>query len=165
METAEIVIDGFERIRDLVHSVADGLTDEQLAHRVDGTSNSIAWLLWHLTRVQDDHLAEAAGLDQVWLSGDWRDRFELPLEATDIGYGHSSDQVGKVASSAELLVGYHDAVFAQTQRIVRALSPQDFDTVVDDRWDPPVTMGVRLMSVLSDDLQHVGQAAFVRGLL
>ncbi len=45
------------------------------------------------------------------------------------------------------------------------LQPADLDVVVDERWDPPVTLGVRLVSVVNEVNQHVGQAAYVRGLL
>jgi hypothetical protein len=48
---------------------------------------------------------------------------------------------------------------------VRSLSEADLTRVVDRNWDPPVTVSVRLVSVIADDLQHVGQAAYVRGIL
>ena len=163
--TADLLVDAFGRIRDVVHRVADGLSAEQLAWRADRDANSIAWLLWHLTRVQDDHVADVAGLDQVWTAGGWHERFGLPFEPSAIGYGQSSDEVGAVqVDSPELLVGYHDAVHEQTVGYLRGLTDADLDRVVDTSWDPPVTLAVRLVSVVSDDLQHAGQAAFVRGL-
>ena len=131
----------------------------------DGQANSITWLIWHLTRIQDDHIADAAGTGQVWLDGGWAARFGLPLDPADTGYGHDDAAVAAVrVPSGELLTGYHDAVFEQTTRYVAGLADDDLDRVVDKRWDPPVTLGVRLVSVISDDLQHVGQAAYVRGL-
>ena len=83
----------------------------------------------------------------------------------DIGYGHTPEQVGLVRAGAELLGGYHDAVFESTARYVSGLSEQALDRVVDRRFDPPVTLGARLVSVVSDDLQHVGQAALLRGIV
>jgi uncharacterized damage-inducible protein DinB len=165
MNEADLLVDALGRVRESVHSVVEGLTEEQLAYRVDGRSNSIAWLVWHLTRVQDDHIAHVAGIDQVWTSAGWYDRFGLPFNASEHGYGQSSEAVAAVHASAELLVGYHDAVHEQSVSYVRTLSGADLDRVVDERWDPPVTLGVRLVSVVDDDTQHVGQAAFVRGLL
>ena len=166
MNSAELLTDAFSRIRSLVADSVDGLTAEQLALRPNGDGNSIAWLIWHLTRVQDDHVAEVAGKKQVWLSKGWMDRFELPFEASDTGYGHSLEQVGAVRpQSGELLIGYHDAVHEQTVRYLQNLLDADLDRVVDTSWDPPVTLGVRLVSVISDDLQHVGQAAYASGLL
>jgi uncharacterized damage-inducible protein DinB len=162
---AELLRDGFDRVRQEVHAAVDNLTDDQLAHRIDGQANSIARLVWHLTRVQDDHVAEVADHEQVWLTDGWQERFGLPFERDETGYGQTSDEVGQVRVSAELLAGYYDAVHQQTLDYVATLSGADLDRVVDDRWDPPVTLGVRLVSVISDDLQHVGQAMYARGLL
>jgi uncharacterized damage-inducible protein DinB len=165
MNEAGLLSDGFDRVQQVVHRAVDGLDDDRLAHRVDGSANSIAWLVWHLTRVQDDHVAEVAGREQTWLAEGWHERFALPFAPEVTGYGHSPDEVAAVRASAELLAGYHDAVHDATVEYVAGLSGADLDRVVDENWDPPVTLGVRLVSVISDDLQHAGQASFVRGLL
>jgi uncharacterized damage-inducible protein DinB len=159
------LVDSFNRIQEVVREAVEGLTEEQLAYRADGDANSIAWLVWHLSRVQDDHIAEAAGVEQVWTAGGWEKRFNLPLDRLATGYAHSSAEVGSVKAGARDLLDYHDAVFAQTLSYVRTLTDEDLTRVVDTSWDPPVTLSVRLVSVISDDLQHAGQAAFVRGLL
>jgi uncharacterized damage-inducible protein DinB len=161
----DVLADGFGRVRDAVERVLDGLTPQQLAHRVDGTANSIAWLVWHLSRVQDDHVAEVAGTEQAWTADGWADRFDLPLPPRDTGYGHRSDQVAAVTAPADLLLGYHRAVHDRTAAYLRGLDAADLTRIVDESWDPPVTLAVRLVSVIEDDLQHVGQAAFVRGVL
>ncbi|MFJ9340462.1 DinB family protein [Streptomyces sp. NPDC101733] len=167
MKGTEVLVDGFERIRDVVHEAVEGLSTEELHARIDPEANSIAWLVWHLTRVQDDHVADAAGLTQVWEAEDWADRLglrRLPAGAT--GYGHTADQAGAVrVESGELLLAYHDAVHEQTLTYVRSLTAADLDRVVDESWDPPVTLGARLVSVLADDLQHAGQAAYARGVV
>lgn len=165
MNEGELLTDAFTRVRDDVHAAVDGLSEDQLAYRIAGRSNSIGWLVWHLTRIQDDHVAEVAGRKQLWTSDGWYERFGLPFDEQEHGYGHSSDQVAAVHASAEQLTGYHDAVFEATLRYVQGLTGADLDRVVDERWDPPVTLGVRLVSVVNDDMQHAGQAAFVRGLL
>ncbi len=166
MSSSELLADGFGRIRERVHAVVDAMTADQLAYRADPEANSIGWLVWHLTRVQDDHIADAAGTDQVWLAGGWQERFGLPLEPHATGYAHTAEEVAAVrVESHELLTGYHDEVYQATIDFVGGLGDGDFARVVDESWDPPVTLGVRLVSVLSDDLQHVGQAAFVRGLI
>lgn len=166
MRTADLLMDAFDRVSQTVHGLVQGLSQEQLAYRIDPEANSIAWLVWHLTRVQDDHVADAAGIGQVWTTQGWVDRFALPIRPTDIGYGHHSDQVATLANaSAELLIGYFEAVHDQTIQYVSGLTDRDLDRVVDERWDPPVSLGVRLISVISDDLQHAGQAAFVRGVV
>lgn len=143
----------------------DGLSEADLAVRLDPDANSIGWLIWHLTRVQDDHVASVAGFEQAWTSAGWADRFALPLDTADIGYGHTSDQVATVTPAAGLLIGYHDAVHEQTVRYLSKLTDDDLPRVVDENWDPPVTLAVRLVSVVGDTHQHVGQAAFVRGIL
>ncbi len=165
MGSADLLADAFGRIRDSVHGVVEGLTPEELGFRPEGTANSIAWLVWHLTRVQDDHIAAAAGTEQAWTSSGWADRFGLPLDISDTGYGHGSDQVAALTGNAALLRGYHDAVLEATLGFVRSISDPDLDRIVEERWDPPVTLGVRLVSVIADDLEHAGQAAYVRGML
>jgi Protein of unknown function (DUF664) len=162
---ADLLVDAFGRIQGIVHRVVDGLTAEQLAHRLDGEANSIAWLLWHLTRIQDDHVADAAGTEQAWTSDGWAGRFALPFPESDTGYGHSSQDVAAVRVESPALVGYHDATYQQTIRYLKRLSDTDFERILDESWDPPVSLGVRLVSVIADDLQHAGQAAFVRGIL
>jgi uncharacterized damage-inducible protein DinB len=165
MNVADLLADGFERIREEVHAAVEGLTPEQLSWRPGTGANSIAWLVWHLTRVQDDHVADAAGTEQVWVADGWSGRFELPFGDAETGYGQSPEDVAAVqVKSTDILSGYHDAVCARSKEYVAGLSGKDLDRVVDDAWDPPVTLGVRLVSVLSDDLQHVGQAAYLRGL-
>jgi hypothetical protein len=166
MTSAELLVDAVGRIREVVHRVVQGLTAEQLRFRVDPEANSIAWLVWHLTRIQDDHVAEVAGAEQVWTAQGWAERFGLPFDPRDTGYGHRADEVAAVqVESGELLVGYHDVVHQQTVRYVEQLTDAELARVVDRSWDPPVTLGVRLVSVLADGLQHAGQAAFVRGIL
>jgi uncharacterized damage-inducible protein DinB len=166
MTAADLLTDAFGRIREVVHEAVDGLTPEQLDFRPASQANSIAWLVWHLTRIQDDHIAGVAQREQVWTSEGWADRFGLSLPPEDHGYGHTAEEVALVrVKSAELLTAYHDAVYEKTIRYVRHLVDADFSRVVDKSWDPPVTLGVRLVSVISDDLQHAGQAAYLRGLL
>lgn len=166
MRSADVLVDAFGRIQDVVHRTVEGLSPDALAFRPDSEGNSIAWLVWHLTRTQDDHVADAAGRDQVWTADGWATRFALPFDVSATGYGHGSDEVAAVrVDSGDLLTGYLDAVHAATVAYVSDLDDDDLDRVVDRRWDPPVTLGVRLVSVIDDDLQHAGQAALVRGLV
>ncbi|MGO9965103.1 MAG: mycothiol transferase [Acidimicrobiales bacterium] len=165
MTSADLLSDAFGRVRGIVEEVLDGLSRAELSSRLDGEANSIAWLLWHLARVEDDHVAHVAGTEQAWTASGWAERFALPLEVSDIGYGHRPEQAALVTADADVLGGYYGAVHENTLRFVRHVSDADLNRVVDERWDPPVTLGVRLVSVLADDLQHAGQAAYVRGIL
>jgi hypothetical protein len=165
MDAKDILLDGYGRISPLVHAAVDGLDEDALSARLDPGANSIAWLVWHLARVQDDHVSDVAGHEQTWTADGWAERFALPFGPGETGYGFDADQVGQVRAGAELLTGYLDAVQARTVDFLGGLSGADLDRVVDDAWDPPVTSGVRLVSVLDDDLEHAAQAAFVRGVL
>jgi uncharacterized damage-inducible protein DinB len=162
---AELLEDAFQRVRDSVHPAVSGLSPEELTFRPDAESNSIAWLVWHLTRIQDDHIAGLSRTDQVWTSAGWFERFGLPLDPSDTGYGHDAELVAAVVADSHLLLGYFEDVHDKTVAFVRTLGDDDLDRVVDESWDPPVTMSVRLVSVITDDLQHVGQAAYVRGIV
>ena len=164
MNHSGVLIDAFDRIKGVVHDTLDDISPEALIFRPDAEANTIAWLIWHLTRVQDDHVAGVEGGEQVWTSDGWEGRFGLPFESSSIGYGHSADDVARVSADADLLRSYHDSVHARTVAYLGSLTAEDLDRVVDQQWDPPVTLGVRLVSVVSDDLQHCGQAAYVRGL-
>ncbi len=161
----DILTDAYGRIQGTVHRVVDGLDVDQLAARVDLEANSVAWLVWHLTRVQDSHVADAAGSAQVWHSEGWAERFALPFSPSATGYGQSSDEVGAVRVAGDLLLGYFDATHARSLDYLGTLTDDDLDRIVDTSWNPPVTLAVRLLSVVNDDLQHAGQAAFARGVI
>jgi uncharacterized damage-inducible protein DinB len=164
MRSRELLLYAYEQIQENLRPAVEGLSPEQLAYRPNPDANSIAWLAWHLVRVQDSHLAEVAGTEQVWTAEGWVDRFGLPFAPSATGFGFTSEQVGQVrVQSADLLLDYAAAVHARTTEFLRGLTDNDLDRVVDEGWDPPVTLGVRLVSVLDDDQQHVGQAAYVRG--
>ena len=158
----DLLIDSFNRVRELVVELTDGLTEETVSYRPDDDANSIGWLLWHLTRIQDDHVADLAQVEQVWPK--WRDRFALPFSDWDTGWGHTRKQVAAVRPTGELLAGYHADVHALTMRYLDQITVEELERVVDTRWDPPVTASVRLVSVLGDIVQHAGQAAYVQGL-
>ncbi len=165
MTPTELLKDAFGRIAESIPSLLDGLTEEQLTHRIGPDANTIAWLVWHLTRVQDDHVADVAGTEQVWTSQGFAARFGLPFDDAATGWSQTTDEVGEVQVSAELLSAYFQATHAATLAFLDTVTEADLDRVVDTRWDPPVTLGVRLVSVVNDDTQHLGQAAFIRGLL
>ena len=166
MNVASLLLELYGRIAPLAHDVVRGLDTEELTRAPTPGANTIAWLVWHLARVQDHHVAEILGVDQVWIEGDYAERCGLDADASDTGYGHSAEDVAAVRPDGpDVLLAYLDSVGARTQHMLRELTPQDLDRIVDRRWDPPVTLGVRLVSIADDSLQHVGQAAYLRGLL
>lgn len=160
----ELLRDSFTRLIEHAEALADGLTDAVANYRPTAEANSIAWLLWHSARCQDLQVAQIAGVEQVWTSGGWADRFGLDLPAGDIGYGHSAADVAKVTAPAALLAGYYRAVHRLTLDYIETVTADELARVVDTRWDPPVTAGVRLVSIIDDCAQHLGQAAYLRGI-
>ncbi len=166
MDISPLLLELFGRIRPLAADAVDGLDRVQLRQAPAPGVNTIGWLVWHLTRVQDHHVAELIGAEQVWVGGEWARRCGLEPDPTNTGYGHGPDEVRAVQPEGpEALLGYLDEVDARTKTMLEGLGPDDLDRIVDRRWNPPVTLGVRLVSVADDCLQHVGQAAYVRGLL
>jgi hypothetical protein len=160
----ELLRDSFTRLIEHVEDLTDDLTDEVALYRPTATANSIAWLLWHSARVQDAQVCEIAGIEQVWTREGWVDHFGLDLPRDDTGYGHSPDDVGKVRVSADLLAGYYSAVHKMTLAYIASVTPEDLGQIVDRRWDPPVTASARLVSIIDDCAQHLGQAAYVQGI-
>jgi len=166
MDVAALLLELYGRIPPLAHDAVTGLDIEQLNQQPSPGANTIAWLVWHLTRVQDDHISEILGIDQIWASGDWAARFGLEPDPSNTGYGHTSEQMSAVRPDPpEVLLEYLAAVDERTRAILADLVPADLDRIVDRRWDPPVILGVRLISIADDSLQHAGQAAYLRGLL
>jgi uncharacterized damage-inducible protein DinB len=162
----QTMVDLYGRIPGRVRHAVAGLDGDQLAWAPMPGANSIGWLVWHLTRVQDHHVSELLGEQQLYVRDGWAPRFGRQPDPQDTGYGHSADEVANVRpGSADLLVEYYEAVHARTVEFISGLADADLERVVDRRWDPPVTMRVRLVSVADDDLEHAAQAAYVRGLL
>jgi hypothetical protein len=162
--STELLSEAFGRISAVVHSALNGASMDVLTFRVDPGANTMAWLIWHLARVQDDHISELVGNEQVWIKGGWVERFDLPFDHAATGFRQSTGEVAAVRAEADLLAGYYDAVHVRTIDYLHTLAEADFARIVDTSWDPPVTLAVRLVSILSDDLQHAGQASYVRGL-
>ncbi len=159
----DLLTDSFNRVAELTAGFR-GLDTTTATARPGPNANSIAWLLWHSARVLDDHISGLSGKEQVWANG-WYERFGLPFPYEDFGFGHTSDQVAEVTTPVDDLIDYQADVHAATLAYVADLTLEELERVVDTRWDPPVTASVRLVSVNGDCLQHLGQAAYVRGLL
>jgi hypothetical protein len=166
MDVAGVYMDLYGRVPPLARDAVAGLPLPRLTEAPSPGANPIAWLVWHLARVQDHHIAELLDEDQLWVGGDWAGRFGLDADPSNTGYGHTAEEVATVRpDSPEVLLDYLEAVDMRTHAFLSGLQPSDLDRIVDRRWDPPVTLGVRLVSVADDCLQHAGQAAYARGLL
>ena len=167
MEGRELVADGLGRVQTILHRVVDGLTLEQLLYQPKERCNSIAWLAWHLTRVQDHHLSDLAGIPQTWVDEGWHAVFNMAPDPTNTGGGHTPEEVAAFRTpDGAALLGYHDAVCRRSKAYLDTLSPADLDVEINEpQYQPLPTVGVRLVSVISDNTQHAGQAAYLRGML
>lgn len=156
----------YSRIPPLVEETVRGLDATALTRRPAPAANSVGWLLWHLIRVQDHHISEVLHTDQIWVSADWAKRFGVDPDPDNTGYGHTAEEAGTIRpENADAVLDYLRAVQERTYELLGRCNAPELDRVVDYDWDPPVTLGVRLISIADDSLQHVGQAAYVRGLL
>lgn len=166
MELNELLVELFSRVTEEVHSAVDGLDAADLMTPPVEGANPIGWLVWHLIRIQDDHMADILDEDQLWVTGDWASRFGVAADPSNTGYGHSWGEVTSLRpESAEALIEYYEAVAARTEEFLTTVTAPDLDRIVDKRWNPPVTLGVRLVSIADDDIQHAGQANYARGII
>jgi uncharacterized damage-inducible protein DinB len=165
MTPAELLIDSFTRIPPIVGKAIADLSSKQLAYRPAPGTNTIAWLAWHTARGQDVQIADLADTEQIWTASGWYGRFALPFEPDEMGYGMSQDEVTRVIATEALLSGYLTEVTEASTAYLDGLSATNLDEVIDPNWNPPVTRGARLVSVINDCLQHAGQASYARGML
>ena len=165
MEGAELISDALGRVNRTLHRSLEGAPVEMVCKMPTPGTNSMAWLAWHLTRVQHDHVSDLAGLPQLWTSGGWHAKFGMAADDGETGNGHTLEQVAALQVDAvEVLLGYNDAVYERSKAYLAGLSPKDLDRVLDEpRYDPMPTVGVRLVSVVSDNTQHAGQIGYLRG--
>lgn len=166
MDISALLLETFGRIDEHVGEILDGLDADDLVAQPESGSNPIGWLVWHLTRVADMHVAEILEVEQLWVSDGWAERFDLEPDPWNVGFGHTAEQVaGFRPGGTELLREYWAAVWTRTRGMLASTTPEELDRIVDRRWDPPVSLGVRLVSIADDGIQHAGQAAYVKGLL
>ncbi|GAA1765079.1 mycothiol transferase [Kocuria aegyptia] len=166
MTPQELFEDAARRPSEAAAHVLEGIPAEVLNTMPGGTANPVVWLVWHAARQQDAQVAQLAGAEEVWTAEGWSGRFGLGVPDSATGFGHGPEDVAKIrVTSPDLLRGYLDAVVERTVAYVHGLTADQLDDVVDRSWTPPVTRGVRLVSTVDDAAQHLGQAAYVRGLL
>lgn len=166
MDATDLLIEAFGRVPDHVREAVEGLDATALATVPEPGANTIGWLVWHLTRVADSYAAELTDEEQLWVRGDWAEGFGLEADPGNSGYGHTAEQMVAVRpTGADVVIGYHAAVHDRLTTYLRGLEPEGLDAVIDRNWDPPVTLGVRLVSIVDDQVQHAGQAKYLRGIL
>jgi len=166
MDWKDLLKDGYDRVPKLVEHVLNGLKPDDLTWQPKEDSNSIGWLVWHLTRQQDAQIAALMGDEQLWTLDNWYKKFKRDSDPKDIGFGHTPEQVAAFKSpDIQTLIDYLKAVVNRTKQYIETLSGDDLDRELNEPWFQPLpTVGVRLISILDDSLLHAGQAAYVRGL-
>ncbi len=164
MEFAEFITGIFTRISQVLETGLDELTENEINQQPIPECNSIGWMVWHLTRVQDRFIAMLSNNEQVWTTEKWYGKFDREADAKDIGYGHRPEDLASFKlPDTKTLLDYHHAVLEKTKQYTNKLSPEELDRVIDDSRAP--TVALRLTAFISDNLQHAGQAAYLRGWL
>jgi hypothetical protein len=165
MNAGGVFLEAFGRIGELVKRSVEGADAAGLAYRPEPGANSIAWLVWHLTRVQDEHVSDAAGLEQAWITEGWHERFGMAPDPHNTGRGHGPDEVAAIPADPRLLLAHNEAIAKRSAAYLATVDEAELDRIIDRSWDPPVSVGVRLVSVISDNVQHAGQALYLRGIV
>ena len=166
MEWNDLLADSYGRILEYLEYVLDGLNQDDLDWQPAEDCNTIGWLAWHLTRQEDAQISSLMGEDQLWISDKWHEKFGMPADESDIGFGHTKEQVAAFRSpDTKTLTGYQRAVLGRAKGYFETLSKTDLDRELQEPWFKPLpTVGVRLISIMNDATLHLGQAAYVRGL-
>ena len=166
MDVSSLFLEFYGRIPPLAEQAVVGLGPDELVRTAVPGTNPIGWLVWHSARVQDHHLSELLEAEQLWATGEWAASFGLDADPDNTGYGHRPDDVAAVRPTGpDAVLSYLAATQERAVQVVSGVDEASLDRIVDRSWDPPVTLGVRLVSVADDGLQHVGQANYLRGQL
>jgi len=165
MDWKELVIDGYSRVLEALEPALDGLTPEDLDKQPKPDCNSMGWITWHLIRGQDSQIADLMDEEQLWVRDKWCEKFNRPTDPDDTGFGHTPEQVAAFKSpKPQVFLDYHRAVFERTRQYIRSLKRSDLDRELNEPWFQPLpTVGVRLVSIMADCLEHAGQVAYIRG--
>lgn len=106
--------------------VLEGLTEEQIRSIPPGIEHSIAWILWHLTRIEDVTMnLLVAGSPQILLEGNWLERLGVSIRHT--GNAMTPEEVADLSDKIDItaLRAYRMAVGRRTRHIVKRLEPED----------------------------------------
>jgi DinB superfamily len=162
----ELIVDGYERLPDLMKEVLAGVGAADLDWQPARDCNTLGWTAWHLTRVQDSQIADLAGREQLWIGEGWHRKFDRPADPDDTGYGDTAAQVRAFRSPmVKVQLDYLRATVARTQEYLAALDPAGLDRELDEPYRPRPTVAVRILSILADCHHHAGEASYIRGLL
>jgi uncharacterized damage-inducible protein DinB len=167
MNWQQLLVDGYERVEQSIKRTLNGLSEKEIDRQPSPDTNTIGWLCWHLSRGRDRSIASLSGQDQLWIKDKWYEKFNRPADPADSGFKHTPEQVAAFKSpDAKTLLDYHHAVLNRAIAYINSLTEADLDRELDEPWFTPTpTVGVRLISLLEEGLQHSGQAAYIRGFI
>ena len=167
MDWRDMMIDGYSRVLEGLEHALGGVDRAVLDRQPKPDCNTMGWLAWHTGRVQDAQIAALMGVEQLWLSEGWHAKFVRPADPRDTGFGNTPEQVAAFRSpEPQVFIDYLRACTNRTKSYLMSLTPADLGRELNEpQWQPLPTVGVRLVSILADDLQHIGQIGYLRGLL
>ena len=164
MKWQQVLIDSFGRVAKGLEEALAGLSQSDLDEQPHADCNSMGWLTWHLTRGQDSAFSWLTGQKQIWIEDGWSAKFNRDPNPRDTGFGSKSEDVAAFKSpDVGELLGYHQAVFERSRQYLGNLSDAELGRELNNPAFP--TVEALLVAILSDCLQHLGQVAYLRGLL
>ena len=169
MDFRDVTKSALTEYRQHLDRALEGLTPIELRWQPTPTSNHILWIVWHIARVEDRWIMTyVADEDQVWIRDRWCEQLRMPSD--DMGSGHSAEDVAAFPNlSVTQLLAYHDAVRENTFRIIDGLRTADLESTNpknrEGNPDPPPPVSWVLGHVAVEVAQHVGQIAYIRGML
>ena len=167
MEWKDLIIQNFDISLDRLVSYLDGLTQEDLNWQPKPDCNSIGWITWHLIRVIDKGISISANEEQLWIKAGWSSKFDRPADPDDTGNRQTPEQAAAFKSpDKDTLIGYCRAAADNLRNWLNKLDSTDLDREFDDEYSQMLpTVGSRVNVIVRDTQQHLGQIAYIRGLL
>jgi hypothetical protein len=166
MELHEMLAVGYSGILRTLDYTLKGLTKEDINWQPKPDCNSIGWMVWHPIRFQDMQISEFMGEEQLWIKDGWYKKWGRKADPKESGGGMTPEDLTKFKSpGAATVLAYAKAVVERSQKYFPTLKKADLDKILKGGPHKPYpTVGMMLMIILSDSLQHAGQAGYVRGL-
>ena len=164
MTLNRFIEDAFQKEHEFLMDALSGLTPGEQAWRAGPDANSITWILWHMLRVEDMWFQFfIQRKSEIWERDGWNEKFGLPTR--DNGFGHTSEQVAAFPTlDLAELIGYGDAVRAETLDYLRGVTQEEFERVPREQR-PEMSVAAIFRQVIGEAYQHQGHIAYLKGLL
>ena len=166
MDFRDLVRSGLDEYLEGLEQALDGLTPVELAWQPAPSSNNITWQVWHMARVEDrwvnSYLRQGT---EVWIADKWYSKFGLQPE--DHGARQSAEDSAAMPDLPLAgLMDYYRVVRDSTNSYVDNLTADDLGkSYSHPRTNPGPTVNWVLAHLLVEEAQHLGQVAYVRGIL